>query len=45
MEIWKAKIIESIREIERAREDSEINDEKYQVLGAIITELQGIIED
>jgi len=45
MEVWRANLVECVKEIERAREDSGIDQNKYDVLGEIIIELQEVIED
>lgn len=45
METWKAHLIKSIEEMEKAREDGEIDQDRYEVLGEMIIELQDIIED
>lgn len=44
MEVWRASLIECIKEIERARETEEIDGDKYDALGEIIIDLQDIIE-
>lgn len=45
MEVWRANLIECVKEIERVREDGDIDQNKYDVLGEIIIELQEVIED
>ncbi|SNS12190.1 hypothetical protein SAMN05446037_1004176 [Anaerovirgula multivorans] len=45
MDIWRANLIECIKEIERAREDTGIDQDRYEALGEIIIELQDIVED
>lgn len=45
MDIWRANLIECIKEIERAREDTGIDQDRYEALGEIIIELQDIVEE